>query len=123
MPIATTDRPLAAGDKVKLKDVQESAYRPQSLLNYLADNGLSEDTAVFTVSDIFDGPKDTMVDFAELDTRGGYYLRRFELAPTDGPDVVAYSQAAVDRLVAQARADARAEALAEAQAHLGTLVA
>lgn len=77
----TTTRPIAVGDKVKLKAVQESAYRPQSLLDYLTDKGLDESTAVFTVSDIFPGPRDTMVDFCELYTRGGYYLRRFELVP------------------------------------------
>jgi hypothetical protein len=103
MPTLTTDRPLAAGDKVKLKAEQHSAYRPQTLLDYFADKGLAETDAVFTVTDVFEGPKETMVDFAELDTRGGYFLRRFE--PTAegnlGPDILGYSQATVDALVAQ----------------------
>lgn len=80
MPVLATDRPLAVGDKVKLKAAQESSYRPQSLLDYLDRNALAEEDAVFTITSIFDDHQGTKVDFAELDTRGGYYLRRFELA-------------------------------------------
>lgn len=74
--------PIAIGDRVKLKAVQESEYLPQSLRDYLDTHDLSREDAVFTVSRIFDGTRDTMVEFVEFDTIGGYYLRRFELADT-----------------------------------------
>lgn len=81
-PAATTPERepgvLLVGDKVKLKVPQERTL-PSSLRDYLDANGLTAETAVFTVSAIGD-----CVEFSEYDTHGGYYPTRFELvAPAD----------------------------------------
>lgn len=110
------------GDKVKWKGAQRSSYVPATLQAYLDRNGLTLETAVFTVVDVFSGTRETMVDFGELDTRGGYYAERFEVVPpavevgVDVTPTLTYTQEQVDALVGSAVKAALADAAARVTA-------